>query len=583
MCEVGGPSALPREGPDGRKVRSATTPHPEATPLTNSFATLDLRPELMQAAADLGFETPTAIQADLIPVLLDGRDAIGQAQTGTGKTAAFGFPLLQRIEAGNGQVQALVLVPTRELATQVASALHTYGVHLGSRVLPVFGGQPYQKQIGRLRKGVDVVVGTPGRLLDLIAQGALDLSGVQTVVLDEADEMLSMGFVADIEAILDETPSTRQTALLSATLPGGIRRLAERYLSDPVSCTIEGTQKTAETVEQRAYLVHGGDKMAALVRLLEAENVESAIVFTHTRASTAEIAEALAGYGYAAEALSGELTQQMRTETLGRFRSQRIQILVGTDVAARGLDVDHVSHVINYDLPKDPEIYVHRIGRTGRAGKSGIALALVRPNQRNLVSTIERYTKQTIPYVTLPTIYEVEQKRAAAFKAKVAAKLGDGSDAARKLVVELVAAGADPMEIAAAALTLARAADPAPVLESVGEVKAFGSKRSFDDKRPAYGDKKPYQKRHGEDRGHTKGGEAGMVRLALDKGYKQGVRPNQVVSAIARHADIPGKVLGKILIEDRQTLVDVPENFVDQILARTGYRLGKDTAQISRA
>ena len=544
--------------------------------MTTTFTDLTLRPELAQAASDLGFNTPTPIQSALIPVLLDGRDAIGQAQTGTGKTAAFGFPLLQRIEAGAGPVQALVLVPTRELATQVASALYTYGVHLGARVLPVFGGQPYHKQINRLRKGVDVVVGTPGRLLDLIAQGALDLGGVQTVVLDEADEMLSMGFVADIEAILDETPDARQTALLSATLPGGIKRLAERYLTDPASCRVEGGPKAAETVEQRAYLVHGGDKMAALVRLLEAEPVESAIVFTHTRASTAELAATLQGHGYAAEALSGEMTQAARTETLGRFRRQQIQLLVGTDVAARGLDIDHVSHVVNYDLPRDPEAYVHRIGRTGRAGKAGVALALVRPNQKGLLRSIERYTGQPIPLVPVPSIEDVKAHREAAFRTTVTEALAGPTDAARRLVVDLVTSGADPMDVAAAALTLAQQAAPAPTLEPIGEV------RPARDKRKSGGT--PYRDRAGKGGAHATGEEAGMVRLALDKGHRQGVRVNHVVSAIARTADIPGKVLGKILIEDRQTLVDVPEPFVDQVLARgDGYRLGKDLARVSRA
>ncbi|NNF58910.1 MAG: DEAD/DEAH box helicase [Rhodothermaceae bacterium] len=547
----------------------------EATPLT-TFASLDLRPELVQTAADLGFETPTPIQAALIPVLLEGRDAIGQAQTGTGKTAAFGLPLLHRLTPGSGSVQALVLVPTRELAVQVASALYTYGKAIGSRVLPVYGGQPYHKQINRLKKGVDVVVGTPGRLLDLIAQGALDLSATQTVVLDEADEMLSMGFVADIEAILDATPTERQTALLSATMPGGIRRLAERYLRDPASCTMKHTQRTAETVEQRAYLVHGGDKMAALVRLLETEPLESALIFTHTRVSTAEIASTLASYGYAAEALSGEMTQAARTETLGRFRSRRIQILVGTDVAARGLDIDHISHVINYDLPRDPEVYVHRIGRTGRAGKSGVAMALVRPDQRNLVRRIEGYTKEPIPYTTLPTIEAVEAHRFAAFRDTVTEQLSQPtSESVRSLILALLADGHEAMDIAAAALTFAHAAAPAPPLERVGTVKA-----------PAHREPRHGKKRADTDRRQTsrEGREEGMVRLSLDKGYKQGVRPNQIVSTIARTADIPGRVLGKILIENQQTLVDVPEEFADRVLAQSkGYRLGKDVARIARA
>ena len=566
--------------PRGAGTRGPDPPAPltptEATLLTTTFANLDLRPELVQTAADLGFETPTPIQSALIPVLLDGRDAIGQAQTGTGKTAAFGLPLLHRLVPGTGAVQALVLVPTRELAVQVASALYTYGQARGVRVLPVYGGQPYHKQINRLQKGVDVVVGTPGRLLDLIAQGALDLGGAQTVVLDEADEMLSMGFVADIEAILDVTPANRQTVLLSATLPGGIRRLAERYLRDPASCTIAQTQRTAETVQQRACLVHGGDKTAALVRLLETEAVESALIFTHTRASTAEIASTLASYGYAAEALSGEMTQAARTETLGRFRAKRIQILVGTDVAARGLDIDHISHVINYDLPRDPEVYVHRIGRTGRAGKSGIAMALVRPDQRNLVRSIERYTKEPIPYATLPTIAEVEAHRLAAFRATMTTQLTQPTDeSVRRLVLDLLADGHDVMDVAAAALTFAHTTQPAPPLEPVGHVKEPSHRE------PRHAEKHVRTDRRGTTRD---GREEGMVRLALDKGYKQGVRPNQVVSTIARTADIPGHAIGKILIEDRQTLVDVPAELADRVLAQTkGYRLGKDIASIGRA
>ena len=365
--------------------------------MTSGFTELNLHPLLVQAVEALGFTTPTPIQSALIPAILAGEDVLGQAQTGTGKTAAFALPILHQLEPGQGAVQSLVLVPTRELALQVAKAMHEYGIQRGVRVLAVYGGEPYGRQISRLQKGVDVVVGTPGRLLDLIERKSLDLSMVTTVVLDEADEMLSMGFIEDIESILKETPSTRQTALLSATLSPEIRRLADRYMRNPRSIATEREHVTVAAIEQRHYLVHESDKLAAITRLFEVEPITSALIFVRTRASAGELAAELSTRGFAAEPLSGELEQDQRERVLNRFRRSELKVLVATDVAARGLDIDHISHVFNFDLPEDPEIYVHRIGRTGRAGKSGIAISLVAPREKMAPEPHRRLCQTTHP------------------------------------------------------------------------------------------------------------------------------------------------------------------------------------------
>ncbi len=539
--------------------------------LTASFDSLNLHPKLVQTVADLGYTQPTPIQAALIPVMLTGQDAIGQAQTGTGKTAAFALPLLNALEPGQRHVQALVLVPTRELATQVAAAMFNYGKDIGASVLAVYGGQPYPRQIGRLKKGVDIVVGTPGRLIDLMERGALDLTGISTVVLDEADEMLSMGFADELETILQGTPESRQTVLLSATLPQSIRRLADRYLRNPQACRVERDEKTAAAIEHRYIVVHERDKVAALARLLEVENVESALVFARTRVATAEIADNLAARGYRAEALNGEMSQPARTEVLDRFRSRRTAVLVATDVAARGLDIDHVSHVFNLDLPRDPEVYVHRIGRTGRAGRTGVAVALVAPSQRGLLRRIESYTKHTITQVALPTPEAVEAHRDTRLADELGAQLDVApTDRDRRLVLNLLQAGHDPLDLAAAALSLVRAAGPQAPVESIGEVRETASHRTA--ARP---------QRH--DRG-AQAHEEGMVCVRLSAGHADGVHPGAVVSAIARHADIPGNALGRIRIEPRHTFVDVPEQFASQVLGQQRpYKLGRTRAMAERA
>ncbi len=349
--------------------------------MTTDFTSLHLREEVVRAIIDLGYAEPTPIQTAMIPIMLKGADVIGQAQTGTGKTAAFALPILHNFTLQR-QPQALVLAPTRELALQVADSIVAYGKHLNVRVLAVYGGQPYGPQISNLKRGVDIVVGTPGRLNDLLERKVLNLSDVKTVVLDEADEMLNMGFIEEVEKILAETPAGRQTALFSATLPARIRSLANRFMRDPQSVHIKRDTLTLASTEQRYYLVHESDKTNALTRLFEIEPIKSALIFARTRAETSTLANELVVRGIPAEAIHGDLDQNARERVLGRFRSNQLKVLVATDVAARGLDIDDISHVFNYHLPDDAEVYIHRIGRTGRAGKTGIAITLISPRDK---------------------------------------------------------------------------------------------------------------------------------------------------------------------------------------------------------
>lgn len=566
--------------------------------MTTTFSQLNLHPQLVQAVEALGFSTPTPIQSAMIPVMLAGHDVIGQAQTGTGKTAAFALPLLHQLTPASSHVQSLVLTPTRELAVQVAKAMHDFGRASGVRVLPVYGGEPYGRQISRLQKGVDVVVGTPGRLLDLIERAVLDLSQVRSVVLDEADEMLSMGFIEDIEAILRATPSARQTALFSATLSPEIRRLAERYLRDPQSISIQREQVTVAAIEQRHYLVYEADKLAALTRLFEVEPITSALIFVRTRAGAGELAAELSTRGFPAESLSGELEQEERQRVMNRFRRNLIKVLVATDVAARGLDIDHISHVFNYDLPEDPEVYVHRIGRTGRAGKPGVALSLVTPNERWRVARIEGFIKTAIRRAAIPTAEEIQVRREAELLEHVSVALQQGELGQERALVEtLAAAGHDLREIAAAALRLVRGNEAQRPILPVSEVQerrpqrqSQRAGRTFErqsSERAAFG-RQPSDHRHGlerQPRRRERGApEAGMVSLLLSKGRAHGVRPADVVSTIAYHAGVPGGEIGRIHIEDQQTLVDVPERFVAQVLARAAnFRIHRQTLDVALA
>jgi ATP-dependent RNA helicase DeaD len=545
--------------------------------MSTLFSQLNLHPELVQAVADCGYTTPTPIQSAVIPLMLAGRDVIGQAQTGTGKTAAFALPILQRLQPGSNLAQALVLAPTRELALQISRSFTTYGLHHNVRLLAVYGGTPYARQVTRLRKGVDVVIGTPGRVLDLIRQGVLDLSGVHTVVLDEADEMLSMGFVEDIEAILAKTPPGRQTTLFSATLPLEIRRLADRYLQQPEAIAIQPEQLTVAAIEQRYVLMNPADKAAVLTRIFEVEPVTSALVFVRTRAETGELANELARRGFPAEALSGDLSQELREQVLERFRQGFIKVLVATDVAARGLDIHDLSHVFNVELPTDPEVYVHRIGRTGRAGKSGVAISLVVPQEQYRLRRIETLIRQRITRMPIPDAEEIRALREERLLNQVSIWLNRGRfKRERELVEKLVADGFDPLEIAAAALKVARAEEKDRPVAPVREVVEL-PQRSL---RPGRGQTNRTGTRNRREGGH----EEGMVRLALSKGRQQGIRPQDVVSTIARHANIPGYTLGKIRIHDQHTHVDVPEEFVSQVLALSGeYRIRKQPVMVVMA
>lgn len=535
-----------------------------------AWSELSLQPPVVQTVIDLGYTAPTPIQDAVIPVMLEGRDVIGQAQTGTGKTAAFALPIIQRLSSETGQVQALVLAPTRELAIQVAKAFETYGRHRRVRVLAIYGGQPYGPQIDRLRRGVDIVVGTPGRVLDLIQREDLDLSGVRTVVLDEADEMLSMGFIEDIETILDQTPSSRQTTLFSATMPPAIRRLADRYLRAPETLAITPQKETTEAIEQRYYLVYEEDKLAALTRLFEVDEITSALIFTRTRLGTGELANELSLRGFPTEALSGHLSQSAREHVLNRFRRHQIKVLVATDVAARGLDIDGISHVFNYDPPQDPETYVHRIGRTGRAGKTGVAISLITPRERWNIRRLESFTRQRIVQADLPTREEIQAQREAALIERMMVWLRRGRYRREsEMVAELVEAGHDLADVAAAALKVARAEERQRPIASVNEVRPRESDRGRGrGRRRDHRDQRRWRAERAEPSHET-----GMVRLALNAGKVHGVRPNDVVGTIAHHANIPGHTIGAIRIQEYQTLVDVPEKFVSQVLAKAGQYL----------
>ncbi|MEZ4867246.1 MAG: DEAD/DEAH box helicase [Caldilineaceae bacterium] len=558
--------------------------------MNTEFTQLALQPQLLQAVTALGYSEPTPIQAEVIPLLLAGHDVIGQAQTGTGKTAAFALPILQTLTP-DGTVQSLILAPTRELALQVAQAFEDYSRYQQVSVLAVYGGQAYERQIRRLRKGVDVVVGTPGRLLDLMERKVLDLSNVRTVVLDEADEMLSMGFIDDMEAILKETPADRQTALFSATLPPAIRRLAGSYMREPRAVTVQRQQLTVAAIEQRYYLVNEEDKLAALTRLFEVEEIASALIFVRTRLSAGELANELTVRGFPSEALHGDLSQDAREQTLNRFRQNQIKVLVATDVAARGLDIEDISHVFNFDLPLDPEIYVHRIGRTGRAGKSGLAISLLTPSELWRMRKIESYTRQPATRMTLPTVEEIQAKREAQLLNQMAIWLRRGRyQRERELVTELVEAGHDPWEIAAAALKVARAEEKQRPIAPVSEVKEGRTGRNGREMRSKRNGEGARRNRSAEGRQGGKrtvgkvSHEAGMVRLLLDAGRAQGIRPNDIVGSIAYHANIPGSTIGAIHIRDQHTLVDVPEEFVGRVLAKAGdYRIRQHQITVERA
>ncbi|MBI1855518.1 MAG: DEAD/DEAH box helicase [Chloroflexi bacterium] len=559
--------------------------------MTTEFTSLNLRPELVQTVTALGYIEPTPIQAALIPIMLTGVDVVGQAQTGTGKTAAFALPILHHLQHGHRHIQGLVLAPTRELALQVANALIQYGAQLNVRVLAVYGGQPYSPQITQLKRGVDIVVGTPGRLLDLMKRDVLNLSSVKTVVLDEADEMLNMGFIEDVEAILAATPAERQTALFSATLPPRIRSLAERFMRAPQSVTIKRPTLTLTATEQRYYMVNESDKLNVVMNLLEMENMTSVLIFARTRAETARLSNELSQRGFPAEAIHGDLDQNARERTLSRFRAGQVKVLVATDVAARGLDIDNISHVINYQLPDDPEVYVHRIGRTGRAGKTGVAISLFTNRERRRLRDIEGFTKQVLTKSVLPTADDIRIYRENQVLAQMKVWLGRGRyQREREMVEQLVAEGHELLEVAGAALKLARQSEKQRPVAVAAEVPSEPTRSYRSEREYPRGSRKDHSSTSSRREGPARRSdsrtshEAGMVRLKITKGKEHGVRPNDVVGTIAFQADIPGATIGKIRIEDKFTYVDVPEQFHEKIMLHNGnYRIGKHKVALEKA
>ncbi len=534
------------------------------------FENLGLLGRFVDTVEQIGFTQPTPIQQAAIPALLEGRNVVGQAQTGTGKTAAYALPMLQRLQPGIGAVQALVLAPTRELAIQVVEA--TERLARGSaRILAVYGGQSYQIQKRALARGVDVVVGTPGRLIDLIRQGVLDLSAVRYFVLDEADEMLEMGFIDDVETILGYVPWDRQIALFSATMPEAVRKLAGQYVANPCEIKINPAQVTVAETEQRYLRVREENKLAALTRLLETEDVQSALIFARTKLRAQELADGLAGRGFAAEALHGDLNQSRRETVLNRFRQRAITLLVATDVAARGLDIENVSHVFNYDSPDDAESYVHRIGRTGRAGKKGVAITFFVPRERGRIQAVEAYTRQPLREMPIPTREEILARRDERFIGRLQEQLGAaGQGTEQALIARLSQSGLSLEDIAAAAIRLARSSQNEHPLEEIVEpAREQRPRRPFAQAdASALSPYDPRKKAHREQPARLKGQKAGsgMVRLLMNLGNAHGLRPSDVVGAIASEVGIPGRAIGVIDIHAEHTFVDVAERHVQQVL-----------------
>ena len=545
---------------------SETAAAPEAT-----FADLGLPAPLLKALNDVGYETPSPIQAQTIPPLLQGKDVLGQAQTGTGKTAAFALPVLARIDLQKRVPQTLVLTPTRELAIQVAEAFQKYAAHLRDfHVLPIYGGQHYGPQLHALRRGVHVIVGTPGRVIDHMDRGTLKLDALSCLVLDEADEMLRMGFIDDVEKVLKKTPPTRQVALFSATMPAAIRRIAQTYLKSPVEITIRSKTSTVENTRQRFWMAGGGvSKLDALTRILEAEPFDGMLVFVRTKQETTELAGKLEARGFGAAPLSGDVEQKTRERTVNRLKSGDLDIIVATDVAARGLDVERISHVINYDVPTDTESYVHRIGRTGRAGRSGEAILFVTPRERHMLRIIERATRQSITPMELPSAAAVNEQRLSRLRDRVGEILGNADLVAtlvpfRNLIQQYEHThDSAPTDLAAALAYMAQGETPL-MNESPSPRPRFedrGGKREHpregareESQRPRAGEAQAERPRR-----PRRGPEAGMQTYRIEVGHQHGVKPANIVGAIANEAQMDSQHIGRIEIFDDHSLVDLPE------------------------
>jgi ATP-dependent RNA helicase DeaD len=550
---------------------------------TLRFADLGLPDAVMAAVNAVGYESPSPIQAATIPALLEGRDVLGQAQTGTGKTAAFALPILARIDLGKTKPQALVLAPTRELAIQVAEAFQKYAAHMpGFHVLPIYGGQSYQPQLSALKRGVHVVVGTPGRVIDHLERGSLDLSQLTSLVLDEADEMLRMGFIDDVETVLKKTPESRRVALFSATMPSQVRRIAQTYLRNPVEVTIQAKTTTAANIRQRYWFVAGMHKLDALTRILEAEPFDAMIVFARTKLGTDELAEKLQARGLAAAAINGDVEQKLRERTIQRLKDGELDVLVATDVAARGLDVERISHVLNYDIPYDTESYVHRIGRTGRAGRSGEAILFVTPREKGMLRAIERATRQPIEEMKLPSVEAVNDKRVAKFLSRIGDTLkaeDNQIDLYRDLVLRYQREHDVPVaDIAAALARLVQGKTPLLLAPEKPRAERPQFERT---ERPERGERPQRTERPQFDRGERPGAprpprkdvgprsapDAGMETYRIEVGHRHGVKPGNIVGAIANEADLESKYIGRIDIHDDFSLLDLPEGMPPELMS----------------
>jgi len=576
-----------------------------------NFSDFPFSPAILKALNDAGYESPTPIQSSIIPHMLAGVDVVGQAQTGTGKTAAFALPLLSRLDLKRKKPQVLVLTPTRELAIQVAEAFHAYAAHMpGFHVLPIYGGQDYKIQLRQLERGAHVVVGTPGRVMDHIRRETLNLSEIDCLVLDEADEMLRMGFIDDVEWILEQTPDSRQIALFSATMPISIRRIAQKYLNNPQEITIKGKTSTAQNIRQRFLVTSGFHKLDSLTRVLEAESFEGMLIFVRTKNQTLELAEKLAARGFSVAPLNGDIPQNQRQRTVEQLKSGKLDILVATDVAARGLDVERISHVLNYDIPYDTESYIHRIGRTGRAGRSGEAILFVTTRERQMVGTIERATRQKIEMMKLPSTEAINDKRIMEFKQRITDTLtADNLDFYQRLIEEYLGEHDVPADMVAAALASLAQGDkplllkdipaPSPIpfdraartgrtdrrlerparfdrpftrerreepreFREAREFREYREPKKFTDSRPSKEFREPRESREPR---YASEPDPGMERFRIEVGHNQGVKPGNIVGAIANEADLSSKHIGRISIFEDHSTVDLPAGIPPETLA----------------
>ena len=542
-----------------------------------SFRDLALSEPLLKALDDVGYETPSPIQAQVIPFMLQGKDVLGQAQTGTGKTAAFALPILSRIDLKQKDPQVLVLAPTRELAIQVAEAFQRYAAHLkGFHVLPIYGGQDYSSQLRQLKRGAHVVVGTPGRVMDHMRKGTLNLDTLKVLVLDEADEMLRMGFIDDVEWILEQTPDDIQIALFSATMPSVIRKIAEEYLTNPEQITIKVTTASAENIRQRFWTVSGVHKLDALTRILEVETFDGMIIFVRTKTSTVELAEKLEARGFSAAAINGDMSQALRERSIANLKSGKLDILIATDVAARGLDVDRITHVVNYDIPYDTESYIHRIGRTGRAGRTGDAILFIAPRERKLLSNIERATKQKIEEMGLPSTEVINNKRIARFKQNITDTLAAEELSFFSQLVEQYQQehNVSAAEIAAALAKLVQGDTPLLIQppKRVKESREDRPARSERDERPSRdrgdrGDRGERSDKGGERKPRRSfGNDIEMEVFRIEVGHNHGVKPGNIVGAIANETGIDGDHIARIKISDDYSTVELPAGMPKELL-----------------